>query len=135
MKTTKPPNPWDLARKIEVIRGSYLYPPRPLEPGVRFFVLMLEQLGCKTSHSCEGHPAGFYITFNGPIAIARRIVRCGFMTVTVEIDGYRMCFSVEQTVGFWRKKERNAFLRAAAESWCQEFGPLARLQGEALRSK
>ena len=99
MKTTKPPNPWDLARKIEVIRGNDLYPPKALDPGVRFFVLMLEQLGCKTFFSCEGHPAGFYITFNGRIAIARRIVQCGFMTVTVEWEGYRMSLSVERLVG------------------------------------
>jgi hypothetical protein len=32
-----------------------------LEPGVKFFVLMLEKLGCKTYASCEGHPNGFYI--------------------------------------------------------------------------
>jgi hypothetical protein len=125
VKTTKPPNPWDLARKIEVIRGNDLYPSEALEPGVRFFVLMLEQLGCKTFFSCEGHPAGFYVTFNGRIAIARRIVRCGFMTVTVECDGYRMSLSVERLVEI-STKERNGLLRAAAESWCQEFGPLAR---------
>jgi hypothetical protein len=130
---TKPPNPWDLARKIEVIRGSDLCPPKALEPGVRFFVLMLEQLGCKTFFSCEGHPAGFYITFNGRIAIARRIVRCGFMTVMVEWDGYRMSLSVERLVGIPTTKVRNGFLRAAAESWCQEFGPLARV--EAVTSK
>ena len=125
MKTTKRPNPWDLARKIEVIRGNDLYPPKALDPGVRFFVLMLEQLGCKTFFSCEGHPAGFYIMFNGRIAIARRIVRCGFMTVTVEWEGYRMSLSVDRLVRFSTRKERNGFLRAAAESWCQEFGPLA----------
>lgn len=121
MKPTKPPNPWDLARKIEVIRGNYLYPPKALDPGVRFFVLMLEQLGCKTFYSCEGHPTGFYITFNGRIAIARRIVGCGFMTVTVESDGFRMSLSVEQLVEI-STRDRNGFLRTRRKAGVRSSG-------------
>ncbi len=56
MKTTKPPNPWDLARKIEVIRGNDLYPPEALDPGVRFFVLMLEQGAARRSFPAKDIP-------------------------------------------------------------------------------
>jgi hypothetical protein len=66
----KEPNPWDAAKSVPVIRGHY-----DLEAGVKFFVLMLEKLGAVTEFSCEGHPHGFYITFEAPYELAWRLER------------------------------------------------------------
>lgn|SRR5581483_4447915 len=66
-KSTTSPNPWDAARKIKVLRCAPGYPLADLEPGVKFFVLMLERLGAQTLYSCEGHPRGFYVTVLLPV--------------------------------------------------------------------
>jgi hypothetical protein len=86
-KTTrakKPLNPWDIAQTWEVIRGNQFEPPSQLEPGVKFFVEMLEQLDCTTISSCEGHPGGFYILFTGQERTVREIAACGYLTIEVE---------------------------------------------------
>jgi hypothetical protein len=43
-----PDGPWRQATALPVIRGTHPCPPADLEPGVTFFVLMLEQLSCHT---------------------------------------------------------------------------------------
>src|SRR5947209_7096840 len=70
-------NPWRAAMTRPVVRGFDLYEPADLEAGVKFFVLMLEQLGCRTFYSCEGHPCGFYVTFEAPLRTAQAIQGCG----------------------------------------------------------
>ena len=53
----KPKSPWDIAAKQPLARGNAIYDePSRLDPGVRFFVRMLEKFGCKTEWTCEGHP-------------------------------------------------------------------------------
>jgi hypothetical protein len=124
-------NPWDAAKSRTVIRGNHLYDPGPIEPGVKFFVLMLEQLGCTTVWSCEGHPAGFHITFRGPPEIARAIVMCGYFAVAIEDDitangrnGYQLnLVEYENRAAYWpdRKpwddEQRIEILRKAATAW------------------
>jgi hypothetical protein len=125
-------NPWDLAKSLPVIRGNPMYKPAPLEDGVKFFVLMLERLGCETIFSCEGHPDGFYVVFRGDIATAREIARCGFFGVEVgrEDDTYRMGLRCNEACS--RKYFDEPFcedirvrcLRHAATAWVERFGEL-----------
>jgi hypothetical protein len=128
---TRSRNPWDRAKRLEVVRGNAPYPPGPLEDGVKFFVLQLEQLGCTTLYSCEGHPAGFYIMFRGPEPTARAVARCGFFRVELsdEEDTYVM-----RLHGDWAyvaakgeargEAERVRCLRWAAAAWVNAFGEL-----------
>jgi hypothetical protein len=74
--------PWDAARKFKLWRISPLSGKAELmEPGVNFFILALESLGLTTFFSCEGHPTGFYVSFNGNTETADRIQKCGWFRV------------------------------------------------------
>lgn len=125
-------NPWDRAKRLTVVRGNDTYPPEPLEDGVNFFVLMLEQIGCETRFSCEGHPAGFYVVFRGGIDTAREVVRCGFLGVEVmpEEDAYRLSLrgneaGIRENFGEpWSDAHRVRCLRHAAAAWVGAFGEL-----------
>src|SRR3989344_9508343 len=81
-KHTKP-NLWDRYRGPVLARTD-----ERLDPGVNFFVLILEKLGLPTYFSCEGHPDGFYVTFDAPYKKALRIKQCGFFAVEVEREGH-----------------------------------------------
>lgn len=120
---TKKQTVWDRAAKLELWRSSpclWPTPPEKLEPGVNYFVAMLEQLGAKTTFSCEGHPGGFYITFAVPYSKAIKIKECGFFAVEVEGDGYwSIRVNREQS-----EKGRIDCLRWAAEAWEKRLGPL-----------
>src|ERR1700712_3731790 len=71
-------NPWDAAQSADVIRhDAETNEDTPLEPGVNFFVLMLEKLGATTRFSCEGHPEGFYVVFESAPELARSITHAG----------------------------------------------------------
>jgi len=125
-----PKNAWDRAAEVPVIRSSpcNIYS-GDLESGVKFFVLMLEQLGATTEYSCEGHPGpaengfempgDFYTVFRAPIALARRIHACGFFRVEMERRGR---WSLRAS--FATREAQKAHLRWAADSWEREFGPL-----------
>jgi hypothetical protein len=76
-----------------------------LEPGVEFFVLMLEQLGAVTEFSCEGHPHGFYIMFHGPYELA-----------------WRLSLDSQQELECERDKAQ--ILRRAATAWERDIGRL-----------
>src|SRR3954462_5528073 len=100
-------NPWDAAKSTVLIRHDIeTGQDTPLEVGVNFFVLILEQLGATTRFSCEGHPDGFYIVFEGSPELARAITHTGFFTVEIwegEAD-YAMRISehlFEKYVGPW----------------------------------
>jgi hypothetical protein len=115
----KEPNPWDAAKSVPVIRGHY-----DLEAGVKFFVLMLEKLGAVTEFSCEGHPHGFYITFEAPYELAWRLERCGYFTleVTRRYGGWRL--SLDGQAELESEKDKAEILRAAATSWEESLGKL-----------
>ena len=126
-------NPWDASKDLSVIRGNWMQEPAPLEPGVKFFVLMLEQIGCWTEFSCEGHPGGFYITFYGSEATARIIAECdGFFYVALSgngNDGYCLRLHANEcghaaTDQPWDTKTRDFCLRHTATAWVKRFGPL-----------
>jgi len=114
-------NPWEKAKKLALLRGSPIdVYSGLLEPGVNFFVLMLEQLGAVTYFSCEGHPTGFYIMFRASYALAQKIKACGYFRVEIEGKNYwsiRMCECVTET-------ERVTILTEAAKSWEKVLGPL-----------
>jgi hypothetical protein len=122
-KTKK--NIWDFAAKLPVARTSPcgLYSGE-LEGGVKFFVLMLEQLGAATLYSCEGHPdehdeGHFYVSFKAPLKLARKINNCGFFRVEMERNNgwsIRAAFNSEQG--------KKTHLRWAADSWLRQLGPL-----------
>lgn len=120
-------NIWDRACDLVLHRvdpfGTY---PGPIDRGVNYFVLMLEQLGAKTEFSCSGHPDSpnqFYIVFTGPIALAEKIQACGFFTVELEGESR---WSI-RTRNISDDKERQDFLRMAATQWERKLGPLTAL--------
>lgn len=118
-------NPWEQACKLQVIRGFDFYKPAPLDPGVNFFVLSLEELGAKTQFSCEGHPRGFYIVFEGSYELAKQINSCGYFSVEIEGDNL---WSIRKTVGesnneVYTEHEKQQVLRGAATAWVRNFGP------------
>jgi hypothetical protein len=126
MPRIKISNPWDAARSLPCVRGNHHDPPAPLEPGVKFFVLMLEQLGCTPLFSCEGHPAGFYIAFTGPERVARKIAAAGFFALEISNLGWRISLDRAQLLAgaAWSLRRRDQILRQASESWEELFGKL-----------
>lgn len=123
-------NIWDRACKLVLHRvdpfGTY---PGPIDSGVNYFVLMLEQLGAKTEFSCSGHPDcpnQFYIVFRATITLAEKIRACGFFAV--ELEG-KKCWSL-RTRNIKDDKERQDFLRLAATQWEQKLGPLTAIPND-----
>jgi hypothetical protein len=123
-------HPWDAAQSTVLIRhDAETVQDTQLEPGVNFFVLMLEQLGATTRFSCEGHPDGFYVVFESSPELARSIAHAGFFTVEIwegEAD-YAMRISehlFERYVGPWNDPARKEHLRLAAARWVERFGSL-----------
>jgi len=111
---------WDRACELELFRTSpcSIYSGR-IEPGVNYFVLMLEQLEATPMYSCEGHPNNFYVMFSGPLEVAEQISECGYFTVELEGKGL---WSI-RTRGFENDAERKQVLRWAAEAWEKNLGP------------
>ena len=121
----KPPEPkkeniWDDACWLLLHRSSPcgIYS-EVIDPGVNYFVLMLEQLGAVTHYSCEGHPDGFYVLFEAPLALAEKIKECGYFTVELENAGR---WSI-RTRKLKSDRERKQLLRWAADSWEKNLGP------------
>ena len=118
---------WRDACKLKVYRGG----PWPnadgsigdgsLEPGVNFFVLMLEKLGCKTYFSCEGHPCSFYVAFSAPYKTALKIQECGYFSVEVQGKNY---WAMRLGPHIHTEKDRREVLASAAEAWTKAFGPI-----------
>lgn len=110
-------NVWDKAAAIKIYRGGEL-----LDPGVNYFVLMLDQLGLPTQYSCEGHPDGFYITFNASYEQALELKKIGYFSVEIEDEDY---WSLRQ---HFRNKdaprEKVDGMRWATEAWEKLLGPL-----------
>ncbi len=125
VKTTKKPlnvskiSTWEEACKLKIFRSSPcgIYTGR-IEPGVNFFVLMLEQIGAVPHYSCEGHPNGFYVLFHAPVALALKIKQCGYFTVEVEgKNTWSIRLNSDLTA-----ESRAYVLSSAAEAWFKRFG-------------
>lgn len=120
-KSTKV-NVWDKACKLAVHRSSPdgIYTGN-IDPGVNYFVLMLEQLGAVTQYSCEGHPRSFYVLFSAPMHIALDVLGCGYFTVELEGDNE---WSIRLDDANLTEEMRVRILRLAAGSWDRRLGPL-----------
>ncbi len=116
---------WDKAGKLKLTR----FPPtmmvglkeEVMEPGVNYFIAMLEQLGAFTSWSCEGHPTGFYVVFDCTLKLARKIHCAGYFTVELETPN---AFSLRLNGRYKTTVEKERTLRWAAASWESKLGPL-----------
>lgn len=114
---------WDATCRWHVHRSPPGHPflaTERIDPGVNYFVLMLEQLGALPYFSCEGHPNGFYILFGAPMALAVKIKECGYFMVELEqenIWSLRVRMSMTES-------ERVQLLKWAAERWEEKLGPL-----------
>lgn len=117
----EPKDVWKQAAKKRIVRrspcGTYH---EPLDRGVNYFVLMLEQLGAETHYSCEGHPNNFYVLFAAGYDVALAIANCGYFTVEVEGD-YLWSLRLNRLV---TEEERVRILTNAAKAWEKELGPL-----------
>lgn len=112
---------WDAACKLVVERVSPcgIYS-GPVDPGVNYFILMLEQLGARTLYSCEGHPNNFYVSFEAPLRVAEKIRECGYFSI--ELEGHNAwSLRINRPI---EEKERLYILSFAASSWEQKLGPL-----------
>lgn len=132
MKQQESANAWEWAAKLPLMRCSPcgLYA-GDLEDGVKFFVLMLEQLGAKTEYSCEGHPGGFYVLFRAPLRLARKIQACGFFTVELENRG-RWSIRLPNVK---TKQDLDRVCRSAAQAWEAKLGRLNRRARAAKKEK
>ncbi|NDC55271.1 MAG: hypothetical protein EBZ69_00290 [Alphaproteobacteria bacterium] len=107
-----------------------------LEPGVKFFILMLEKLGAVTEWSCEGRPQGFYIVFSAPLDVAKKIHRCGFFSV--ELEGGTTNGQTRWSLRAHHvhdEQERQMVLRWAATAWANTFGPLTVYSDKPVKKK
>jgi hypothetical protein len=108
-------DPWEAAGKIPMTR-PYFEGVDALEPGVKFFILALNFLGCQTQHSCEGHPNGFYTTFTASYPMAQMIHSMGYFDVEIEGKDY---WSLRQHHGRTSERDRARGLKLAAASWAK----------------
>ncbi len=84
-------NPWLAGCDYQLIRDKH-----SLEPGVNFFVLVLEYFDAKTVFSCEGHPKGFYIYFQCPYKTALIVNALKFFTLELtDKDKWRITMNEE----------------------------------------
>jgi len=106
-----------------------MWPSQDLEPGVKFFVLMIEQLGGKTLVSCEGHPIGFYIGFIAAYETAIKIRKAGYFDIIInDFNSWLMCMPGHCPPKSIR--DRNQTLRWSAEAWEIHFGKLKALENK-----
>lgn len=119
----KKTNVWNRAKKLAVFRqpaAHSFYGLERIDPGVNFFVLMLEQIGAQPVFSCEGHPNGFYVLFNAPIEIAEKVRKCGYFRVELEgVDTWSI-----RLRDVADEKEKRQILRWAAPAWERGLGRL-----------
>ena len=119
----KEKNIWDEAAKLKIYRKPPMHPffqIEKIDPGVNYFVLMLEQLGAVPMFSCEGHPDGFYVMFSAPAKLAEKILGCGFFRI--ELEGKNR-WSL-RGINYGNNRTRRRALRWAAESWEKQLGKL-----------
>jgi hypothetical protein len=115
--------PWNKWAAAQLRRPNPIpaYHMTPLDPGTNYFVLQLERAGAVTTFSCEGHPDGFYVSFEADETLARRIASIGYFSVEIEnrINGWSI-----RTRHAKSEAERIFILSRAAEAWDANFGPI-----------
>lgn len=124
--------PWDTAAKVKLTRiltGCRLGERDPVkyftpEPGVNFFLLKLEEMGCVPLYSCEGHPDGFQIMFTGDYNVAYAIHEIGFLQVSLWWHRNVFIMKVPKTVTHGSDRIRREVLRFASVGWERAFGAL-----------
>lgn len=108
--------PWDRAYVHPLRRGGSV-----LEPGVSYFILMLERLGCRTYFSCEGHPNGFYIVFKAQYKTAFALSGIGYFTYEIcnmaGTANRQNMWTLRNTVQRESMQSRNRALRWASVAW------------------
>lgn len=109
-------NVWDAMAAYDAWRDG-----EKLDPGVNYFVFMLDQLGFPTFYSCEGHPSGFYISFRAPYEEALRIQKIGYFSVEIEGEDY---WSIRNHMEREGERDKRQALRWAAQAWEEALGPL-----------
>lgn len=107
-------------RRYDWIAGRYAN----IEPGVNFFVLMIEQLGGKTMFSCEGHGKHEnqpYLMLYGPLSLACAISQTN--SFLVQVADQINQFVLRPYLWISKKETMEQFLRRAARAWIKKFGP------------
>jgi hypothetical protein len=110
------PNPWKDACRLTLTRYNALsvaYYGVALDPGVNYFVLQLERLGCETIYSCQGHPTGFYVLFIAPDDAARRLVESGYFDVHLCKEPSRYSLRLP---GIGSERDRVGVMKQAAKA-------------------
>lgn len=120
---------WDKGRKLKIIRGSPCgtYPPRSLDPGVNYFILALEKLGCITHYSCEGHfrkshkIPQFYIAFESKRSTIKLLKQLLPKTVSLKKE-LRNLWVLR--IDFKNYKDKTLKLRRLVKKWNKTIGSI-----------
>lgn len=113
-------DPWAECCNIEVQRPSSYNDGSTitLEPGVNFFALALECFGIMSIWSCEGHPGGFYITFDAPYPTALHLSGVGFFNYEILYqNGWKLRLDTHAD----SVEDRKSALTHAAEHWVRKL--------------
>jgi len=118
-------HPWDRAKATVLVRTNGAWGDQEkVDPGVNFFVLALEALGATPKFSCEGHPTGFYVTFEASYELAREIEAAGFFTVEISRNNGWVIRkgNTERIETGYTERDKEQTLRWATEAWISRFG-------------
>ncbi len=123
LRKLTPEKAWDACCKLKLTRCCPIADEMvPMEPGVNFFILALEALGCQTFHSCEGHPVGFYVAFLAPgERLARKIVQTGYFNVDLGKPENTYSISLSDYNVTHIPNGRKMSLRGAASAWMKSL--------------
>jgi hypothetical protein len=127
-KVSPPPSwitskrPWDEARKLKIMRYGHSKN-EPADPGVNYFLLVLEELGAKPKTSCEGHPYGFNILFKASFEVAIAIQMVGYFDISFSSMNCERPQWCRMTLpdSWVDEREKTQTLRQAAAAWKSEF--------------
>ena len=108
-------NVWDKAAELDLRAGD-----EKIDRGTNYFVLRLNEFGLRTLFSCEGHPNGFYITFQAPYTRALEFKGFGYFSFEIEGKNYwSIRINREMT-----NRGKIDCLRWAAERWDERLGKI-----------
>lgn len=135
------------AMTLAVVRGNaeFKYRPTDVDPGVKFFVLLLEKLGAETLFSCEGHPFGFYVMFrrgNMTQETLTKLVDVSFGRASIELwpeDRFRFSINALELAILaagheWTERFKNIVLERLATKLVRKFGSVLPASAECQES-